>query len=362
MGNTGHNIDDATMVQSVAAHLTLRSLDEGTEYPLSGAEILIGREVECQIPLRAGHVSRYHAKITLINQAAYIEDLQSTNGTYINGKRVVGRQPIGIGDDIRFHDQHFRLASADSGDADATLVTSFGEVGEDTQPRIQQQPPITQAATPPPTPDSKTIEAPAQPDIAPPRPIKERRASSRPAQKSFDEHEGDKTSLLSMHELQSLAERSSKSQANVSIGNGPRFVILTAPIRGKVFPLMQDAPIGRQWDIGRSQDVDISLEDKTISHHHAKVINTPNGWLISTASAKNGVMVNGLSVTRAFLSHNDRIRLGRIELAFMTDEGEPPAESIYDLPQDEGYNKGLIATAGLSALVVVTLVVALAIQ
>lgn len=353
MANTGHNIDDATLVQSVAMQLTLRSLDEGTEYPLSGKEILIGREVECQIPLRAGHVSRYHAKITLTNHTAYIEDLQSTNGTFINGKRVVGRQAIGIGDDIRFHDQQFRLASAESGDADATLLTSFEQVGENTQPQITQ---------PPATAESKTIEAPAQPDISPSRPQEERRAINRPVLKNVGEDEGDKTSLLSMHELQSLAERSRKSQASVSIGNGPRFVILTAPIRGKVFPLMQDAPIGRQWDIGRSQDVEISLEDKTISHHHAKVINTPNGWLISTASAKNGVMVNGLSVTRAFLSHNDRVRLGRIELAFMTDEGEPPAESIYDLPQEEGYNKGLIVTVGISVLVAVTLVIALAIQ
>ncbi|OUR87089.1 hypothetical protein A9Q81_26880 [Gammaproteobacteria bacterium 42_54_T18] len=372
MGKTEQKIDDATLMQptNVTSRYILRSLEEGIEYPVNVREVLIGREVECQVPLRAGHVSRYHAKITLTAHAAYIEDLQSTNGTFVNGKRVVGRQQISIGDDIRFHDQHFRLTSAESGDADATLLSSFDlQNGNTTQPRMAAQP------------QSQTIEAPAQPDITPSRPRQEvqktrrqspqaatqqapqqeRRARRRPDTLQ-EEPDGDKTSLLSMNELQSLAGRSSKSQKIIVAGAGPRFVVLTAPIRGKIFPLKQDAPIGRQWDVGRSQDAAITLEDKTISHSHAKVVNTPNGWLITTASAKNGVMVNGLSVTRAFLSHNDRIRLGRIELAFMTDEGDSPAESIYDLPVETGYNKGLVATVGITALVIFTLVIALAIH
>lgn len=346
MGNTEKNMEDATLVQPVASlGYTLRSLEEGTEYPMKGKEVLIGREVECQVPLRAGHVSRYHAKITLTTHAAYIEDLQSTNGTFINGKRVVGRQQISIGDDIRFHDQHFRLVSSESGDADATLVTSFDD-GESTQPRMTPQRP----------PQAETIEAPAPPPSFTSPPRKPR------IEPSCDEDKGDQTSLLSMNELQALDGRSSKSQKAIRVGNGPRLVILTAPIRGKVFPLKHDAPIGRQWDIGRDGSAAIAIGDKTVSQNHAKIINTQNGWLIATTSAKNGVMVNGLSITRAFLSHNDRIRLGRIELAFMTDEGEPPAESIYDLPMETGYNKGLIATLGISALVVLTLVVALAIR
>ncbi|MBV1919145.1 MAG: FHA domain-containing protein [Pseudomonadales bacterium] len=362
MGKTEQKIDDATLMQptNVTSRYLLRSLEEGIEYPVNVREVLIGREVECQVPLRAGHVSRYHAKITLTAHAPYIEDLQSTNGTFVNGKKVVGRQQISIGDDIRFHDQHFRLTSAESGDADATLLSSFDSKSvDDTQPRITAQP------------QSQTIEAPAQPVIRPLRPQqttqhalppRERRARKRP-HTSQEEPDGDQTSLLSMNELQSLAERSSKSQKVIAAGAGPRFIVLTAPIRGKIFPLKQDAPIGRQWDVGRSQDAAITLEDKTISHCHARVINTPNGWLITTASAKNGVMMNGLSVTRAFLSHNDRIRLGRIELVFMTDEGETPSESIYDLPAVEtGYNKGLVATIGITALVIFTLLIALAIH
>lgn len=370
MGKTEQKIDESTLMQSAStsSRYTLRSLEEGIEYPVNGREVLIGREVECQVPLRAGHVSRYHAKITLTAHAAYIEDLQSTNGTFINGKRVVGRQQISIGDDIRFHDQHFRLTSSESGNADATLVTNFDKQnGEDTQPRMAAprstpQAPSTPQKTVQTAPLSKTIEAPATPDIRPSRrPQQERRAKRRP-DTTPTETDGENTSLLSMNELQSLVERSSKSQKVITVGSGPRFVILTAPIRGKIFTLKQDAPIGRQWDIGRSQDAAITIVDKTISYNHAKVVNTPNGWLIATASAKNGVMVNGLSVTRAFLSHNDRIRLGRIELAFMTDEGEPPAESIYDEPVETGYNKGLVATVGISGLVIFTLIIALAIH
>ena len=89
MGKTEQKIDDATLMQptNVTSGYILRSLEEGVEYPVNVREVLIGREVECQVPLRAGHVSRYHAKITLTANAAYIEDLQSTNGTFVNGKK-----------------------------------------------------------------------------------------------------------------------------------------------------------------------------------------------------------------------------------------------------------------------------------
>ena len=356
MGNSQQYIDDGTVLQSsIPSRYILRSLDEGIEYPLSAREILVGREVECQIPLRAGHVSRYHAKITITADSAYIEDLESTNGTFINGKRVIGRQAIGIGDDIRFHEQHFRLTSAESGSAEETLVT---------QP----------AAPPARDPDqsalyhSETIEAAAVPAsvLAPPPrktgPIAKPRphTSPTPGQGNYDD--GDDTSILGSNTLQSLAAKSSDPKHEVKIGHGPRLVILTAPIRGKVFPLPIDAAIGRRWDIGRGQDATITLADKTISNHHARIVNTQNGWLITTVHASNGILVNGLSITRAFLAHNDRIRLGRIELAFMTNEGEPPAESIYDIPVEKGYNKGFIATVGISALALLTILIALAIH
>jgi pSer/pThr/pTyr-binding forkhead associated (FHA) protein len=52
--------------------------------------IIIGRDKSCNIVINDPLVSRRHAKITLVDgQKFYIEDLNSTNGTYINNNPVM---------------------------------------------------------------------------------------------------------------------------------------------------------------------------------------------------------------------------------------------------------------------------------
>ena len=51
--------------------------------------IIIGRNPECEIQLFAQNVSRRHACIAFYNEEYYIEDLDSTNGTYVNGIDIV---------------------------------------------------------------------------------------------------------------------------------------------------------------------------------------------------------------------------------------------------------------------------------
>jgi pSer/pThr/pTyr-binding forkhead associated (FHA) protein len=51
-------------------------------------EILIGSGNIAQICIKDAYVSTVHCKIILQNNTVYIEDLKSTNGTYLNGKRI----------------------------------------------------------------------------------------------------------------------------------------------------------------------------------------------------------------------------------------------------------------------------------
>ncbi|VUD53721.1 hypothetical protein TDB9533_01891 [Thalassocella blandensis] len=92
-------------------------------HTLSG-EVLIGREVECDIQLRSIQVSRYHAKIIVAANAIFVEDLQSSNGTFVNGVPVKRRTEIGLGDQIAFDDVIFRVTSLHSGGADATEMVA----------------------------------------------------------------------------------------------------------------------------------------------------------------------------------------------------------------------------------------------
>ncbi len=50
--------------------------------------VAIGRSADNDIHLKDSTVSSYHAKIVTYFDASYIEDLDSTNGTFVNGKKV----------------------------------------------------------------------------------------------------------------------------------------------------------------------------------------------------------------------------------------------------------------------------------
>src|SRR5215203_3786103 len=62
---------------------------QGGEYPLAdGQEIVIGRSSELDMVLVEEMVSRKHARIALADGTISIEDLGSTNGTFVNGEKV----------------------------------------------------------------------------------------------------------------------------------------------------------------------------------------------------------------------------------------------------------------------------------
>jgi pSer/pThr/pTyr-binding forkhead associated (FHA) protein len=62
---------------------------QGGEYPLAeGQEIVIGRSSELDMVLVEEMVSRKHARIALSDGTISIEDLGSTNGTFVNGEKV----------------------------------------------------------------------------------------------------------------------------------------------------------------------------------------------------------------------------------------------------------------------------------
>ncbi len=76
-------------------------------FPLEGLQT-IGRSQECDVSLGVVHLSRKHAKVTVTDRGLQVQDLNSSNGTYINGKKV--NQAIAIaGDEISFDTLRFRV-------------------------------------------------------------------------------------------------------------------------------------------------------------------------------------------------------------------------------------------------------------
>jgi pSer/pThr/pTyr-binding forkhead associated (FHA) protein len=73
----------------------------GTVVPLSGVDILIGREPGNTLTMADDFVSAKHARIFTNKKAWFVEDLHSTNGTFINSKKITKISELAVGDKIK---------------------------------------------------------------------------------------------------------------------------------------------------------------------------------------------------------------------------------------------------------------------
>jgi transcriptional regulator of acetoin/glycerol metabolism len=66
-----------------------------------GEPIIVGRDEPSTVRPRSQRLSRQHARIGLTDGAAWVEDLGSTNGTWLGERRVTGRVALRVGDELR---------------------------------------------------------------------------------------------------------------------------------------------------------------------------------------------------------------------------------------------------------------------
>lgn len=64
-------------------------------------ELLVGRSDRCHIVISDSYASEVHARIFRRDDSFFVEDMGSTNGTYLNRKRVTSAAPVGRGDRLR---------------------------------------------------------------------------------------------------------------------------------------------------------------------------------------------------------------------------------------------------------------------
>jgi DNA-binding winged helix-turn-helix (wHTH) protein len=71
------------------------------EWSLSEGSNVVGRDPDCAVSLEAPSVSRRHARVVVTNGNATIEDLESKNGTFVNGRQIKDATSVEDGDQIQ---------------------------------------------------------------------------------------------------------------------------------------------------------------------------------------------------------------------------------------------------------------------
>jgi pSer/pThr/pTyr-binding forkhead associated (FHA) protein len=132
----------------------------GREHPLEG-DVTIGRE-GCDVVLADPEVSRRHAMLRRTANGAVVEDLGSTNGTFVNGERIQGVRDLADGDVIAFGNTEWQVRAAAPAVVGSPQVTAARS--------IPVEPPAPAATT-----------AGVAPAAAPPAPAAAAAAAPRPA-------------------------------------------------------------------------------------------------------------------------------------------------------------------------------------
>lgn len=95
----------------------------GVVFPLEGQQFFIGRDASNEIRINDPEVSRRHARLGLQGARFVIEDLGSTNGTFVNGHRLSASSVLNPGDMINLGERIVLVYEFIRQEAGATVVT-----------------------------------------------------------------------------------------------------------------------------------------------------------------------------------------------------------------------------------------------
>jgi pSer/pThr/pTyr-binding forkhead associated (FHA) protein len=98
--------------------------------PLKGPSMTIGRDPQCDLHLDNRALSRRHAQIEKRGAAIWVRDLNSQNGTFVNGERIGNPMALNAGDLVEVGRYQVRIEGVDEASADTPVLTLTGPEGK----------------------------------------------------------------------------------------------------------------------------------------------------------------------------------------------------------------------------------------
>ncbi len=257
-------------------------------------ETVLGRQAECDVLLTEGHTSRRHAKLVQAEDGYWLEDLGSSNGTFINGNRISGRVKVASGDRLRFDVEEFDF-------------------------RIPAQ------AAPAALDESKTVyRAPESAAVV----AESSGVFKRPGAWADPDAMGDagihKTKFIDPAQMKQMASSTAPAAAAPSAVDGPHLQVVSGSRTGLNIRLAVGDSGNAEWTIGSQVDREVQFMDSGVSALHAKIVNEGERWKVLDQMSANGTFVNGKRANVSYLSSGDRVRFGPVECVFRTDANSGP--------------------------------------
>ncbi|MBN2146303.1 MAG: FHA domain-containing protein [Anaerolineales bacterium] len=137
----------------------------GQTYDLVKNDIYIGRDITNDIVINDSEISRRHSRLLFQAGRYTIQDVGSTNGTFVNGQRLMGPHVLGVGEVVMLGENVSLSFESVGFDPNATVVGSAPQAGVPAPQGFA--PPPAQPGFAPPSAQPGFAPPPAQPAYAP---------------------------------------------------------------------------------------------------------------------------------------------------------------------------------------------------
>ena len=289
-------------------------------------EMVVGRQAECDLQLTEGHASRRHARLLLAEDAVWLEDLNSANGTFVNGAKITGKVKLASGDRLRFDVEEF----------DFVVPGATPAVVDDGKTQYRE-------------PDSGAVVAESSGLL------------KRPGAWADPDAMGDganKTKFIDPAQMKEMMNHApSAPDVNTATIGGSYLHVVSGSRAGLNIKLAVGESGVREWTVGSQADREVQFQDSGVSALHAKIVNEGERWKVLDQMSANGTYVNGKRSNVSYLTAGDRVRFGPVECIFQTSRaGAASAHSHGPRAESKGKTLTIAGIAFAATILVLFLV------